>query len=160
MDIPFLGQVELFPYNFPPSGYLFCHGRLLSISQNGPLFGLLGTWFGGDGLTLFALPNFTHSAPTGLQYCISLNGVTPDLKGGQFYIGEVALFPYQSPNELPSGWLSCDGRSLAVSDYGPLYQVIGNRFGGDSNNFNLPEYNSLGPEGLIYAIATTGKSPV
>src|SRR5437867_1766779 len=54
---PFLGQVMPVPYNFAPTGWAFCNGQLLSIAQNTALFSLLGTTFGGDGRTTFALPN-------------------------------------------------------------------------------------------------------
>jgi microcystin-dependent protein len=54
---PFIGQVIPVPYNFAPRGWAFCQGQLLSIAQNAPLFSLLGTQFGGDGRTTFALPN-------------------------------------------------------------------------------------------------------
>jgi len=54
---PFIGQLMPVPYNFAPFGWAFCNGQLLSIAQNTALFSLLGTQFGGDGKTTFALPN-------------------------------------------------------------------------------------------------------
>ena len=54
---PFLGQITLFPYNFAPVGWAFCQGQLLPISQNTALFSLLGTQFGGNGTSNFALPD-------------------------------------------------------------------------------------------------------
>ncbi len=54
---PFLGQLLLVPYNFAPRGWAFCSGQLLSIAQNTALFSLLGTTYGGDGITTFALPD-------------------------------------------------------------------------------------------------------
>jgi microcystin-dependent protein len=53
----FIGQIQQFPYNFPPSGWAFCHGQLLAIQQYTALFSLLGTAFGGDGIHTFALPD-------------------------------------------------------------------------------------------------------
>lgn len=53
---PFIGQIQAFGFNFPPRGWTFCDGQLLPISQNQALFSLLGTTFGGDGRTSFALP--------------------------------------------------------------------------------------------------------
>jgi microcystin-dependent protein len=53
----FVGQIHLFPFNFPPTGYAFCEGQLLPISQNTALFSLLGTTYGGDGKSTFALPD-------------------------------------------------------------------------------------------------------
>lgn len=56
-DEPFIGEMIWVPYNFAPKGWAFCSGQLLSIAQNTALFSLLGTQYGGDGRTTFALPN-------------------------------------------------------------------------------------------------------
>ncbi|HSU35910.1 MAG TPA: tail fiber protein [Propionibacteriaceae bacterium] len=57
MSEPFIGEIRLFPYDFAPRGWAFCHGQLLSIVQNTSLFALLGTTYGGDGRITFALPD-------------------------------------------------------------------------------------------------------
>ncbi len=57
MSNPFLGQITIVGFNFPPVGYAFCDGALLSINQNQSLFALIGTTFGGDGRSTFALPD-------------------------------------------------------------------------------------------------------
>ncbi|HEY7281681.1 MAG TPA: tail fiber protein [Actinomycetota bacterium] len=57
MSEPFLGEIRIFPYNFAPRGWAFCNGQILSISQNTALFALLGTTYGGNGQTTFALPD-------------------------------------------------------------------------------------------------------
>lgn len=57
MSSPFIGQIQLFGFNFAPRGWAFCDGQLLPISSNTALFSLLGTTFGGDGRTTFALPD-------------------------------------------------------------------------------------------------------
>ena len=62
---PFVGQILFFPFNFPPKGYAFCAGQLLPLSQNTALFSLLGTTYGGDGKTNFALPNLQGKVPLG-----------------------------------------------------------------------------------------------
>lgn len=54
---PFLGQIQAFGFNFPPRGWAFCDGQILSIAQNTALFSLLGTTYGGNGQTTFALPD-------------------------------------------------------------------------------------------------------
>jgi microcystin-dependent protein len=54
---PFLGQLMLVPYNFAPQGWAFCNGQIMSIAQNSALFSLLGTTYGGNGQTTFALPD-------------------------------------------------------------------------------------------------------
>src|SRR5438874_6417912 len=60
---PFLGQLALVPYNFAPKGWSFCAGQILSISTNTALFSLLGTTYGGNGQTTFALPNLQSQLP-------------------------------------------------------------------------------------------------
>jgi microcystin-dependent protein len=60
---PFVGEIRIFAGNFAPTGWALCNGQLLPISQNTALFSLLGTYYGGDGKTNFALPNLQGSAP-------------------------------------------------------------------------------------------------
>src|SRR5215212_10094267 len=59
----FLAEIRIFPFNFPPTGWAFCDGQLMPISQNTALFALLGTVYGGDGKSTFALPDLQGSAP-------------------------------------------------------------------------------------------------
>jgi microcystin-dependent protein len=63
MADPFVAEIRIFPFNFPPTGWATCDGQLLPLSQNTALFALLGTTYGGNGKTNFALPNLQGSAP-------------------------------------------------------------------------------------------------
>jgi microcystin-dependent protein len=63
MADPFVAEIRIFPFNFAPKGWAFCNGQLLPISQNTALFALLGTFYGGDGKSTFALPNLQGAAP-------------------------------------------------------------------------------------------------
>jgi microcystin-dependent protein len=63
MADPFVAEIRIFPFNFPPQGWAWCDGQLLPISQNTALFSLLGTTYGGNGKTNFALPNLQGSVP-------------------------------------------------------------------------------------------------
>jgi microcystin-dependent protein len=60
---PFVEEIRIFPFNFAPAGWAFCDGQLMPISQNTALFALLGTTYGGDGKSTFALPDLNGSAP-------------------------------------------------------------------------------------------------
>src|SRR5215217_2358507 len=60
---PFVAEIRIFPFNFAPKGWAFCDGQLLPISQNTALFSLLGTTYGGDGKSTFALPDLQGDAP-------------------------------------------------------------------------------------------------
>ncbi|HWT75341.1 MAG TPA: phage tail protein [Mobilitalea sp.] len=69
-------------------------------------------------------------------------------------IGQISLFPY---NRAPLGWMPCDGRSLSVAQYQSLYDLIGNAFGGNATNFNLPNLSTKAPiTGTKYYIAVEG----
>jgi len=63
MSDQFVAEIRIFPFNFPPTGWAFCDGQLMPISQNTALFSLLGTTYGGDGKSTFALPDLQGSAP-------------------------------------------------------------------------------------------------
>jgi microcystin-dependent protein len=63
MADPFVAEIRIFPFNFAPTGWAFCNGQLLPISQNTALFALLGTVYGGDGKSTFALPDMQGNAP-------------------------------------------------------------------------------------------------
>jgi microcystin-dependent protein len=63
MSEPFLAEIRIFSFNFPPKGWAMCNGQLLPINQNQALFSLLGTTYGGDGRVNFALPNLQGRVP-------------------------------------------------------------------------------------------------
>jgi microcystin-dependent protein len=63
MAEPFLSEIRIFSFDFPPKGWAFCNGQLLPINQNQALFALLGTTYGGNGQTNFALPNLQGQLP-------------------------------------------------------------------------------------------------
>jgi microcystin-dependent protein len=63
MADPFVAEIRIFPFNFAPRGWAWCDGQLLPLSQNTALFSLLGTTYGGNGKSNFALPNMQGNAP-------------------------------------------------------------------------------------------------
>ena len=63
MADPFVAEIRIFPFNFAPRGWAACNGQILPLSQNTALFSLLGTTYGGDGKSNFALPNLQGRAP-------------------------------------------------------------------------------------------------
>jgi microcystin-dependent protein len=63
MADPFVAEIRIFPFTFPPKGWAFCNGQLMPISQNTALFALLGTFYGGDGKSTFGLPGLQGSVP-------------------------------------------------------------------------------------------------
>jgi microcystin-dependent protein len=63
MADPFVAEIRIFPFNFAPKGWAWCNGQLMPLSQNTALFALLGTTYGGDGKSTFALPNLQGRTP-------------------------------------------------------------------------------------------------
>jgi microcystin-dependent protein len=78
MGTPFLSEIKIMSFGFPPKGWALCNGQLMPISQNQALFSLLGTTYGGDGRTTFALPNLQGQVPIHVG-----NGHTLGEKGGE-----------------------------------------------------------------------------
>lgn len=79
---PYLGQIQAFGFNFAPRGWAFCRGQLLPINQNQALFSLLGTMYGGDGRTTFALPDLQGRAIVGFGQGPGLSALNQGAKGG------------------------------------------------------------------------------
>ena len=78
MGTPFLGEIKLISWNFPPKGWVFCNGQLLPINQNQALFSLFGTVYGGDGRVNFGLPNMQGRVPIHMG-----NGFVIGERGGE-----------------------------------------------------------------------------
>jgi len=83
-DMPFIGEIIMFAGNFAPRGWAFCSGQLLPISSNTALFSLLGTTYGGDGETTFALPDLRGRVPVGSEGNSAGPGLTPRPLGYKF----------------------------------------------------------------------------
>lgn len=89
MGTPYVGEIRMFAGNFAPVGWAFCDGRLLPISENETLFNLIGTTYGGDGQSTFALPDLRGRLPVH-----QANGFTIGQMGG---VEEVTVVPGQIP---------------------------------------------------------------
>src|SRR5208283_4419189 len=119
---PFIGQITLFPFNFAPLGWALCEGQLLPISQNVALFDLIGTYYGGDGRSNFALPDLRGRVPIGQGQG---SGLSSRAIGSQQGVETVTLTATQSPphshafpafasaatTNAPSGALLAEGHS-------------------------------------------------
>jgi len=78
MSEPFLGEIKVVSFNFPPRGWAFCNGQLMPINQNQALFSILGTTYGGDGRVTFGLPNLQGRVPVHVG-----NGIVLGQMGGE-----------------------------------------------------------------------------
>jgi microcystin-dependent protein len=94
MSQPYLGEIRCFGFNFAPRGWAFCNGQNLAIAQNTALFSLLGTTYGGNGQTTFALPNLQGRAP---MHWGSPSGLSPTVLGQEQGTTSVTLISTQMP---------------------------------------------------------------
>lgn len=153
----YLGDVRAMSFGAVPAGWAPCKGQLLPIVQNEALFALLGTTFGGDGHTNFALPSLAGMPAGGgafLNYCICVQSApaTPIL-------GEVRAMPF---GFAPSGWMPCQGQLLPIASNTGLFSLLMITYGGDGkSSFGLPNLAALQAErgALQYCIAVKGIYP-
>jgi microcystin-dependent protein len=99
MADPFVAEIRMFPFNFAPKGWAFCNGQLLPLSQNTALFSLLGTVYGGDGKSTFALPDLQGSAAMhpGQGQGLSLRDLG-EQSGSEFVTLLVSEIPFHTHN--------------------------------------------------------------
>src|SRR5438105_1744832 len=133
MADPFVAEICIFPFNFSPKGWAFCNGQLLPISQNTALFSLLGTTYGGDGKSNYALPNMEGNAPMqqGQGAGLSLRDLG-EMSGVEDVTLLVSEIPFHNHNinthNLDAGGLQNPAPTviLAKSSQGNAYQSVVN----------------------------------
>jgi microcystin-dependent protein len=94
MSDPFVAEIRMFAGNFAPTGWALCHGQLMPISQNTALFALIGTYYGGNGQTNFALPNLQDRTP---MFWGQGSGLSPRDIGEQSGSSSVTLIQTEMP---------------------------------------------------------------
>lgn len=157
----FIGSIAIFPYDFTPLGWMRCEGQELQISNNTALFSIIGTEYGGNGISTFNIPNLKNKAAKNMHYAICTEG-RYGLGGMIPIVSSIELVPNRYiQNDQTNGWLPCDGRQVSISAYDTLYTLIGMTFGGDGvSNFKLPNLSLYSPiSGYTYMISTTGIYP-
>ena len=114
MADPFVAEIRIFPFDFAPKGWAFCDGQLMPLSQNTALFSLLGTAYGGDGKSTFALPNLQGSMP------LHVGGNQPGPGLSTYDLGQsggtdaVTLLTSELPSHTHSLTASLDDGDLAI----------------------------------------------
>ena len=119
MSEPFLGMIIIVPYNFSPRGWAFCNGQILPIAQNTALFSLLGTTYGGNGQTTFALPDLRGRVPNS-------SGQGPGLSS--YDLGQVGGTESTTLtiNQMPSHNHTVQGSSQDADSGKPAGRVLAN----------------------------------
>lgn len=152
---PFIGQISLFGFNFAPKDWAICDGQLLSIAQNSALFALIGTTYGGNGQTNFALPDLRGRVPMGQGQG---PGLSPRNMGEVSGSENVTLQQSQMP--MHSHMLSVSNQTASASD--PTGHVLAASTGSDPVDGATVTVNTYGtnPTGTAspQAISTAGGS--
>ena len=166
MADPFLGEIRMFSGNFAPHGWAFCNGQVIAISQATALFSLLGTQYGGNGQTTFALPNFQARVPIHQGRGV---GLSP------YVIGQVGGLPVETltvqqlpPHAHPIGTTtaaattgsSAGGPALAAAStsvYGAPVNM--GQMGSQIVGGNQPHLNTQPYLGINFIIALQGIFP-
>jgi microcystin-dependent protein len=153
---PYLCEILIVPYNFAPRGWAFCNGQLLNIASNAALFAILGTTYGGNGTTTFALPNLNGRAPIGVGQGPALPNYTlGQTTGAETHTLTVNQMPTQaiSFNEIMvRGTGGTQGTGLAKG--GVLGNTTLNVSGDGQAHNNMPPYLVMN-----YIIALQGVFP-
>jgi microcystin-dependent protein len=149
MSSPFVAEVTMFGFNFPPKGWAFCDGQLLPISQNTALFSLLGTNYGGDGKSTFGLPNIQGMAVVG-------QGQSPGTS--QYFVGETT--GVENVTLLTSEMPSHNHSFTATSAQGTTLSSVGNQLaqahmGGKQASFTGNYLNAAATNITMSPLCTT-----
>ncbi len=171
MADPFLGEIQIYAFNFAPRGWAFCNGQTLPVAQNQALFALLGTTYGGNGTTNFLIPNLQARAPVHFGQGPGLTNYQQGQTGGQSAVTVLAsqmpvhTHPLGVVASVPGNTSNPVGNRLGVAPAG-----IGNTYSGAGNaggsGAAIPSagggqaHNNLQPfVTLSFCIALTGLFP-
>jgi microcystin-dependent protein len=138
---PYLGEIRAVGFNFVPVGWMACNGQLLAIGQNTALFSILGTTYGGDGQSTFALPNLQGAVPIGFQQGPGLSNYNLGDAGGQANVTLAA-------SNLPAHTHQARGSSA----HGNKTTPAGNSWATDAAGKTM-DYQTGAPNGALQANA-------
>lgn len=165
MSNPFVAEIRLFGFNFAPQGWALCNGQIMPISQNTALFALLGTTYGGDGRSTFALPNLQGQVVVGQGQGPGLSLYDLGQTGGEvshtLLVAEMPAHDHVIGVSSTAGTLTTASGGTAIGApptpaYGPVYNMtpMAGNVGGSQPHNNLQPYLTLN-----FCIALQGVFP-
>jgi len=154
MSEPFIGQLMLVPYNFAPRGWAFCQGQLLPIAQNTALFSLLGTTYGGNGQTNFALPDLRGRVPISSGQGPGLSNYDLGQMGGNETVtlttGQIPAHNHainansgDANDGSPANSFPAGGGAYNSAANAAMNQAMASTVGGNQPHENRPPYLTL-----------------
>jgi microcystin-dependent protein len=157
MAEPYIGQIEAFPYTFAPRGWAFCAGQIMAISQNQALFSLLGTTFGGNGVTTFALPDLRGRIANGTGQGPGLTNYTLGQASGAeihtLLLTEMAAGPHNhAATAVTNG--TANGTSVPSSTV-----TLGSGYASEAGSPVVNIYSSAAPTVGMSPLTPTGGQP-
>ncbi len=161
MSEPFIGEVRAFGFPFAPRGWALCNGQTLAIGQNQALFAVLGTTYGGDGITTFKLPNLQGATPLhqgqGIALGQAAGTASVTLNARQIPHGHLAMAGASADQSFPAG--NFPGNAQGQSQYGNKPNTTLNAATVSPAGGGQP-HNNVQPSIVInYAIALVGIFP-
>jgi microcystin-dependent protein len=143
MSTPFLGEIKMFGGNFAPKGYALCNGQLLAINQNTALFALVGTFYGGNGTTNFALPDLQSRVPLHMGQGPGLSSYDIGQSGG---VENVTL----ATTEIPSHSHNLNELAASANSKTPVGAMVpANVSGTNTNIYSSAATDSTMRAGII-----------
>jgi microcystin-dependent protein len=147
MSEPFLGEIRMFGGNYAPRGWAFCQGQMMSIAQNSALFAILGTTYGGNGQTTFALPDLRGRSPVGVGQGPGLSFISQGQISGSENVTLTSL-------QMPMHTHATQSQSFDVTLTGPIAipaATTGTTQAEPSTNTVLGPVAAAGRAGTLYA---------
>jgi len=141
VSTPFLAQIEIFSFNFAPKGWALCNGQLLPINQNQALFALLGTMYGGNGQTNFALPDLRSRVPISMGAGYTL-GERAGSESVTINISTMAAHNHFLNGDANNGTVAAPATNTVMG--------VGNGVANPGGNFSIALYSSTAPNNTLW----------
>lgn len=152
MSDPYIGEIRMVGFNFAPTGWAQCQGQLIAISQNQALFSLLGTFYGGNGVSNFQLPNLQGRSPVGVGQGLGLSNINiGEMAGTEQATLTIANMPSHTHVASASGGGAVTGQ---ISIPATTDTTAGTTSGTPANTTVLGPITSGGRAGDIYSNST------